>query len=62
MREKRGLTGGELADKIGTDKGTISRLEQGRVGLSVERLQKIASALSVEPSEVLGLRANRSAA
>lgn len=52
-RKKAGMTGGALAEKIGTDKGTISRIERGEAGLSTDRLQEIAVALAVEPSTLL---------
>ncbi|MDO8618889.1 MAG: helix-turn-helix transcriptional regulator [Candidatus Daviesbacteria bacterium] len=44
-RLKRGLTQGELAEKIGTKQSAIARLEGGNVNPSLEFLQKIAQAL-----------------
>jgi transcriptional regulator with XRE-family HTH domain len=61
LRESRGLTGEQLAARIGSDKGTISRIERGEAGLSVERLQKIAAVLGVPVSELLA-ESNRPAA
>lgn len=42
-----------LAALVGTDKATISRLERGQAGISVERLQRIASALGADPAVLL---------
>ena len=71
-RERQGMTGEELGKKIGTDKGTISRIERGEAGLSTDRLQEIATALGVTPAVLLAqepephrarrLRPNHSAA
>lgn len=49
-RKKAGLTQQELAKRIGTDKGYISRVERGLIIPSVSTLYRIASAmgLSVE--------------
>ena len=44
-RLKRGLTQGELAEKIGTKQSAIARLKGGDVNPSLEFLQKIAQAL-----------------
>jgi len=52
-RLARGMTGEELAEKIGSDKGSVSRVERGMAGLSVERLQRIAAALGIEAADLL---------
>jgi transcriptional regulator with XRE-family HTH domain len=52
-REAQKMSGEVLGQKIGTDKGTVSRIERGEAGLSVERLQRIADALGVDPSSLL---------
>ena len=44
-REKAGLTQSELAEKIGTQKTTISRLENHGDNVEISTLQKIAHAL-----------------
>ena len=46
-RKKAGLTQKELADRIGTDKGYISRLERGLITPSVSTLYRIASAMGL---------------
>jgi len=53
-RLARGVTGEWLAEKIGTDKGTVSRIEHGATGLSTDRLQDIAAALGAEVGVLLG--------
>jgi transcriptional regulator with XRE-family HTH domain len=47
------MTGEGLAEKVHTDKGTISRIENGQAGLSTDRLQDIAAALGLDPAALL---------
>lgn len=54
MRRDLGLSASGLGQKIGTDKGTISRMERGKAGISAERLQRIANALDRSVDELLG--------
>ncbi|GGH25153.1 helix-turn-helix transcriptional regulator [Sphingobacterium alkalisoli] len=53
-RIKKGLTMQELADKIGV-KGTntISRYESGKLNLSADLIEKICSAMGVNPEIIL---------
>ncbi len=53
LRLLRRMTGKQLASRIGSDKGTVSRIEHGQAGLSVERLEKIATALGTGVAELL---------
>ena len=53
IREKRGLTQAQLADRVGTTQPTIMRLENGKRRLTVEWMRKIAKALDVLPEELL---------
>ena len=46
-RKKAGLTQQELAKRIGTDKGYISRVERGLIIPSVSTLYRIASAMGL---------------
>ena len=46
-RKKAGLTQQELARRIGTDKGYISRVERGLIIPSVSTLYRIASAMGL---------------
>jgi transcriptional regulator with XRE-family HTH domain len=50
-REAKGWTCEDLAERIRSDKGTISRIERGEAGLGVERLQEIAATLEIDPGE-----------
>lgn len=53
-RKKRGLTQEQLADKIGKNSNLLARYEQGKVKILAETLSKIATALNMSSSELLG--------
>ncbi len=53
VREQKGLTQGELADKVGVCRVTITRIETGARNPSMPLLQKIANALKVELTDLL---------
>ncbi len=53
QRERLKMTGEALAQKIGTDKGTVSRIERGLAGVDTDRLQSIAAALSLDARDLL---------
>ncbi|MDQ5954948.1 MAG: hypothetical protein QG583_876 [Patescibacteria group bacterium] len=53
IREQRGTTQEELADKVGVHVSYISRIERGVVNPSVEVLENIAKALKVKSSKIL---------
>ena len=53
VRTSRGWSQQKLADAISAHVITISKLERGKMALSSDWLQKIASALSVSPTELL---------
>jgi ribosome-binding protein aMBF1 (putative translation factor) len=48
LREKRGLSQRELAERIGTTQSAVARLEAGNVSPSLPTLDKVAEALGVE--------------
>jgi len=48
LRDKRGLSQRELAERLGTTQSAIARLEAGNVTPSLATLDKIAAALGVE--------------
>jgi len=48
-RKKKGLTQGELGEKVGVTASAIMRYEQGKRGLNLETINRIASALDVDP-------------
>jgi len=46
MRESRGLTQPELAERCGIDQGYISRIERGSTSPTARTLQRIVEAVS----------------
>lgn len=52
-RREAGLTLRALAVEVGVSTGTMSAIENGKVGLTVARLGRIAEALGVPPSRLL---------
>ena len=53
IREQRGLTQEELAQKSGVSRAYLSRLEMGRHDPPLSRLRTIAKALRVKVSELV---------
>lgn len=53
IRKRKGLTQTQLAEMAGLSLPTITALERGH-GFSIKTLNKLAEALSVEPSHLLG--------
>jgi transcriptional regulator with XRE-family HTH domain len=54
LRLKKGLTQDALAKKIGVSRGYLARLEMGRHDPPLSRLRKLAKALRVPATELLG--------
>lgn len=48
LREQRGLSQRELAERLGTTQSAVARLEAGHVSPSLPTLDKVADALGVE--------------
>lgn len=48
LRDKRGLSQRELAERLGTTQSAVARLEAGNVSPSLLTLDKVAEALGVE--------------
>jgi ribosome-binding protein aMBF1 (putative translation factor) len=48
LREKKGLSQRELAERVGTTQSAIARLESGNISPSLPTLDKIAYALGAE--------------
>ncbi len=48
LREKRGLSQRELAERLGTTQSAAARLEAGNVSPSLPTLDRVAEALGVE--------------
>jgi transcriptional regulator with XRE-family HTH domain len=55
LRQKQVLTVAELAQKAGVSKNTISKAENGG-SVYPSTVRKLARALGVEPSDLVGVR------
>lgn len=53
-RERSGIKQAELGDRVGKSLETIGRIERGATAPSLELLEKLATALDVEPRDLLG--------
>ena len=53
LRESRGLSNSELADKLSLSPSTITRLENGERNASIKTLKKIASFYNVSVDKLL---------
>ena len=53
LRKKLGLTGGQLAEMVGTSAQQISRLETGDRKLTIGWIQKLAPHLGISVGELL---------
>lgn len=47
LRKEKNLTQSQLAEKLGMEKGQISKIENGKFNLTLATINKIASALGV---------------
>jgi len=56
IRNEKGFTQTELADKIGIVQNIVSAYEKGRLRLTAEMVIRIAKALGVSADEILGLQ------
>ncbi len=54
-RKDQGLTALELSEKVGVSRQTLTRYETGDIRVSLEILEKIAQALHVLPTELMGI-------
>ncbi len=54
LRKQRLWLIGDLAEKSGVHRNIISKLENNRGGAYPETIRKLAEALQVEPTELLG--------
>jgi HTH-type transcriptional regulator/antitoxin HipB len=53
-RHAAGMQQHELAERIGTSRGTVANLEAGRQDVTISTITKIAAALRVDASHLLG--------
>jgi transcriptional regulator with XRE-family HTH domain len=56
LRERKQITGKELAERIGFSQSQMSRLEKGQRRIDTKLLNKVAEALDVKPSYFFGER------
>jgi transcriptional regulator with XRE-family HTH domain len=54
LRLKKNLTQDALAKRVGVTRGYLARLEMGRHDPPLSRLRKLAKALGVPVTEILG--------
>ncbi len=54
LRDERALTQGELADKAGLTVAALSRIERNYAEPRPTTRRKLAEALDVDPSELIG--------
>jgi transcriptional regulator with XRE-family HTH domain len=55
LREKRGWSQEKLAEMADLDRTYVGRIERGEKNLGVNHLRRVAVALGVQPSEILGV-------
>ena len=53
LREKRGMTQEQLAEKVGISRAYLARIETARHNLTVPMLERLAKALRVKPARLL---------
>jgi len=53
IRLEKGMSQGDICRAAGMDRGYISRVEGGNKNLTLSNLEKIASALKINPDELL---------
>ena len=54
LRRRRLWLIGDLADKSGVHRNTISKLENSKGGAYPETIRRLADALGVDPTELIG--------
>ena len=59
LREQRGWSQQDLADAIGyKDRTTITKIESGKIDLSLSRVADFARAFNVSPAYLMGIQSN----
>jgi transcriptional regulator with XRE-family HTH domain len=53
LRERRGLTQEQLAERAGVSRTYLARLETGKQDPTLSTIEKLARALSVRPARLL---------
>lgn len=54
IRIQRGLTQQDLAEMVGVEQSTLSKIENGFDGVTLRMLKKLADALGVDVVEIIG--------
>lgn len=54
-RKRKGVKLEILADKLQIDKSTLSKMETGRIGITIERVGKIAEALELNFNDLIAV-------
>lgn len=54
LREKKGWSLRQMADRCGIDNSKIAKIEKGTINITVLTLMELAIALGVTPGELLG--------
>jgi transcriptional regulator with XRE-family HTH domain len=54
LRIRRALTQQELAEKAGISKNALNRIERSKAEPHMSTLRKLAQALNVDPTELVG--------
>ena len=55
LRDAKNLTQTQLAERVGCNQATISKLERGKGNATLDLVARIAHALDVSPVELFGL-------
>lgn len=55
IRQMRGLSQMQLAERVGANQATISKIEKGIGNPTLSMITRIAKALNVHPSELFGM-------
>ena len=59
LRERANYTQRYVADELGVDSATYSRIERGKIDMTISRLVEIASVLHVAPEELFADNAKK---
>ena len=56
LRKKQNLTQQQLGDLVGIDRQYMCRIENGKINMTLNKLDKIIEALNCTPSEFFNLK------
>lgn len=52
-REKKGLSREELSLMLGVDNSYVSKIEKGRINITLDKLEQLASLLDINASQLI---------